>query len=126
MSDIIIDEFIVDVYEKIQKHIIKENIIDTPDLIKLIPTLIDLAESLKTLSGFEKKSVVVVVLSKIVTHFIKNEEHRENMIVFVNATVPLLVDVVVYAANGKMVFLKAKKNTKSVIKKLMSCQSCQT
>jgi predicted house-cleaning noncanonical NTP pyrophosphatase (MazG superfamily) len=114
------DMLIENVYNTVKLQI---NIDDfcTSDMIEIIPVLISVIETIKNLNGLDKKTVCMLVLRRIVNRTsYEDDEKRATLLKFVNENASKMIDIIVFAANGKM-FLKKASNFS---KRVFDCMRC--
>jgi tRNA C32,U32 (ribose-2'-O)-methylase TrmJ len=111
------DILIENVYNKVKLHINHDQF-DASDIIELVPHLITICESIKNLNGLDKKTICMIVLRRIVNRMSPSDNDKRSVLLkFVNANASKMIDIVVLAANGKMLMKRASKCSN----KLFSC-----
>lgn len=92
----------------------------TPSNVVLVATeLIQLVEKYKTLTGVQKKTMVINVVKKLVNSQFDTPEDKKAMNLIIDLTLPTVVDNLINAINGNLKFDKEK--VKSFFRKFLCC-----
>lgn len=79
----------------------------TPSNIITIATeLAHIVQKYKTLSGFQKKTLVVAVIKRCINDGVEDESTRNILLVIADTTLPIAIDTIISAINGKLKFSK--------------------
>jgi len=115
------DMLIENVYNTVKLQINNDDFC-TSDIIEIIPFLISVIESIKNLNGLDKKTVCMLVLRRIVNRTSnEDDEKRATLLKFVNENASKMIDIIVFAANGKMFLKKASNFSKRVFDCMLCC-----
>lgn len=87
-------------------------------MIDIITDTVQFVETYNTLSGQERKTVVLESIVVYLEHAVKDDAWRDQLIGFVDVVGPHIIDVIVLASKGD---LKVNKKT---VRKLLSKLSC--
>ena len=101
------------------KSILDTNKITTTNIIMIMNNLIQVVEKYKELTGNQKKMLVLDTLKKIINENVSDESEKQQLILFVNITIPIILDSIISAINGNMKF--AKDKISGCFSKLFSC-----
>ncbi len=104
------------------KSILDTKKITTTNIIMIMNNLIQIVEQYKELTGNQKKMLVLDTIKKIINENVTDENNKQQLILFVNITLPVILDSIILAINGDMKFAKEKIN--SCFSKLFSCFKC--
>jgi hypothetical protein len=104
------------------KSILDTKKITTTNIIMIMNNLIQIVEQYKELTGNQKKMLVLDTIKKIINENVTDENNKQQLILFVNITLPVILDSIILAINGDMKFAKEKIN--SCFSKLFSCCKC--
>ena len=85
----------------------------------IMNNLIQVVEKYKELTGNQKKMLVLDTLKKIINENVSDESEKQQLILFVNITIPIILDSIISAINGNMKF--AKDKISGCFSKLFSC-----
>lgn len=91
-------------------------------ILARLPLIIEKVEELGkgTMTGIEKKLMVISVLKKFISRSSLSDDEREDLMVFIDQALPLIIDAVVYAYNSKF-FIKIKNSLKRRCKGCFKC-----
>lgn len=93
----------------------------TPSNVIIITTqLVQLVEKYKTLTGYQKKMIVINVIKKLVNTHINSEDDKWAMNMIIDNTIPSVIDNLVSAINGNLKFNKNENNI-TCFKKYICC-----
>ena len=93
----------------------------TPSTIVMIASeLIQVVEKYNTLTGTQKKMLIINVIKKIVNEESNTDEEKVALNVIIDNTLPLMIDGFVSAINGMMKFSKDNKKC-NFLKKCLFC-----
>jgi len=93
----------------------------TPTNIVMIASeLIQVVEKYNTLTGTQKKMLIINVIKKIVNEESNTYEEKVALNIIIDNTLPLMIDGFVSAINGMMKFSKDKKKC-NFLKKCLFC-----
>ena len=97
------------------------------NIISILNNLLHVVEQYNTLSGSQKKMLVLDTLKKVVNEQYGNspEDLLEKQILFIliDNTVPHFIDTLVSSINGKIKFIKSKEtNCFTALKNIFSCK----
>jgi hypothetical protein len=101
------------------KSILDTKKITTTNIIMIMNNLIQVVEKYKELTGNQKKMLVLDTLKKIINENVSDESEKQQLILFVNITLPIILDSIISAINGNMKF--AKEKISGCFSKLFSC-----
>jgi len=104
------------------KSILDTKKITTTNIIMIMNNLIQIVEQYKELTGNQKKMLVLDTLKKIINENITDENEKQQLILFINITLPMVLDSIILAINGDMKF--AKEKITGCFSKLFSCCKC--
>ena len=96
------------------KNIFGEENITIQRIIVLTPKIITFVQemgTIKHMNGQEKKELFFEVIKKLIEESKLSDEEREGIQDFVKITLPIIVDVIVFAYKSE-IFKKIKKKTK--------------
>lgn len=109
-------------YDEIKK-VIGDGKITTARLIILTPRMVRFIQEVGTvnkMSGQEKKELLLSIINKIIDESKDlNDEERESIKLFVEVSLPLVIDSVVYAYKSEA-FKEIKKKAKKCVKGCMN------
>ena len=125
MTDILLEQIEYDilvenVYTKV-KATLNDGKFGVSDIIEIVPLLINASEKLKDINGLDKKTICIMVLRRIISRTIKNDDEKNELLNFVNDNASKMIDVVVFAANGKMLLAQASKLPKRFFSWVKCC-----
>lgn len=104
---------IINVFEQIKRKI-KQGIVDLDDYMSIVMNVMQIVESYRSLSGADKKVVVIKVVLDLV-----GEANIEIMKqILTRTTISNLIEVIIKVAKGEIDFKKKVKGCKN---KLTSC-----
>jgi hypothetical protein len=90
-------------YDEVKEWIFGDQDLSSFEMIHLSMRVMKLVEKFKGVSGEQKKSIVIRVLRQLVVeHPYKNEDERASVRAFVDGLLPILVDVFVAIARGRL------------------------
>jgi len=105
----------IDTFNELYAHIkvIYVEKLTPAQLILVMSELIQFVEKYKTLTGQQKKNMVINVIKKMINEQTDKytEEERTALMLVVNTTLPTVIDTTIDAINGLAKFTKDKKNT---------------
>jgi hypothetical protein len=107
---------LIDTFNQLYAHIkvIYTGKLTPVTVVIVISELIQLVEKYKTLTGQQKKNMVINVIKKLVNEETDKytEEEQAALMLLINTTLPTMIDTTIDAINGLMKFTKDKtKNT---------------
>mgnify|MGYP003340223546 CR=1 FL=1 len=100
---------------------VHQNKITPTNIVMISSELIQIVEKYNTLTGSQKKMLVINVIKKIVNEESNTDEEKVALNVIIDSTLPHMIDGFVDAINGMMKFAKDVKKT-NIFKKLMCCR----
>jgi len=95
--------------------------ITSTNIIIITSLLIQIVEKYKTLTGNQKKMIVVNTIKKLVNDSKINDDEKKILNLIIENTLPTAIDGFIDAINGNVKFDKVKE--KSILKKLFCCSS---
>lgn len=99
---------------------VHQNKITPMNIVMITSELIQVVEKYNTLTGTQKKMLVINVIKKIVNEESNTDEEKTALNVIIDNTLPLMIDGFISAINGMMKFTKdSKKN--NFLKKCLFC-----
>lgn len=104
------------------KSILDTKKITTTNIIMIMNNLIQIVEQYKELTGNQKKMLVLDTIKKIINENVTDDNDKQQLILFVNITLPVVLDSIILAINGDMKF--AKEKITGCFSKLFSCCKC--
>lgn len=105
---------------KYVKSIYGDNITST-NIITITSLLIQIVEKYKTLTGNQKKILVINTIKKLVNDAKINDDDKQILNLIIENTLPTVIDGFIDAINGDLKFDKDK--SKSILKKIFCCSS---
>ncbi len=82
--------------------------IDVTNIISIVTELIQLVEKYKSLTGPQKKMLVISVIRKLVNSQDISQNDKNTINIVIENTVPVVIDSLISAINGKLSFNKTK------------------
>ena len=95
--------------------------ITSTNIITITSLLIQIVEKYKTLTGNQKKMIVVNTIKKLVNDTKINDDEKKILNLIIENTLPSIINGFIDAINGNIKFDKVK--AKSILKKLFCCSS---
>lgn len=89
------------------------------NIVLVTTQLVQLVEKYKSLTGYQKKMVVISVVKKLVNSQMNTEDDKRAMNTIIEYTLPSIIDNLVNAINGNLKFNKDK--SVSFFKKYICC-----
>ena len=102
--------------DKILQEVSDINVLSVAGIIRVLPDIVILVEQFKGLRGFEKKQLVMNVLSELVTRLSPNDIDVQQSLDFIQHAGETLIDVYVFAARSKDMIKKTHSKLNSCMK----------
>jgi len=111
---------LLDILEEIYKYMkIYGNRITNSNIVIITSQLIRVVEEYKTLTGSQKKMLVINTIKKLVNETVSNNDEKIELLLVIDNTIPYMIDGFVDAINGNIKF--DKKKAKSCIRDIFCC-----
>jgi hypothetical protein len=115
------DEIYKDIAKCLHTIIIEHELLPK-NLIYIVTNLMSVIGKYKTLSGLEKKELVIFIITDEINETIKDMQIKATLKLMVETVIPGTIDTLVSAANGKYKF----KYIPNIIKLFKACKCCST
>lgn len=106
----------IDTFNQLYAHIkvIHVDKLTPTNVVLVMSELIQLVEKFETLTGPQKKTMVINVIKKMVNEQLDtyNEDEKNSVMLIVNTTLPVMINTTINAINGLMKFTKDKSKNK--------------
>jgi hypothetical protein len=115
------DNELLNILEEMYKYIksMYGNQITTSNIVIITTQLIQVVEKYKTLTGNQKKMLVISTIKKLVNETVSNNDEKIALLLVIDNTVPYMIDGFIDAINGNIKFDKEK--AKSCIRNIFFC-----
>jgi hypothetical protein len=100
---------------------VHQNKITPMNIVLISSELIQVVEKYNTLTGTQKKMLVINVIKKIVNEESNTDEEKIALNIIIDNTLPLMIDGFISAINGIMKFTKDSKKSKFFKRCLFCC-----
>ena len=115
---------LIDTFNQLYAHIkvIYTGKLTPTTIIIVMSELIQLTEKYKTLTGQQKKNMVINVIKKLINEELEKytQEDQAALMLIINTTLPAMIDTTIDAINGLMKFTK-EKTKKSLFSRFLCC-----
>lgn len=101
--------------------ITKEHGISPKNLIYIVTNLMSAVGKYETLSGLEKKELVIIIINKEIDETIKEPQTKAILKLMIETVIPETIDTLVSVANGEYKF----KYIPKIIKLFKACKCCR-
>jgi hypothetical protein len=93
-----------EIYNKCFEELVKvsDKKITLLNIVNVITRSIEIVEKYTHLTGLEKKSVVVNMVSSLIENHEEDEETKKSLVDFTNTVGLTIIDTIIYVANGKL------------------------
>ncbi len=109
---------LIDTFNQLYAHIkiIYTGKLTPTTIVIVMSELIQLTEKYKTLTGQQKKNMVINVIKKLINEELEQytQEEQAALMLVINTTIPVMIDTTIDAINGLMKFTKEKTKNKWV------------
>lgn len=107
---------LIDTFNQLYAHIqvIYTGKLTPTTIIIVMSELIQLTENYKTLTGQQKKNMVINVIKKLINEELEKytQEDQAALMLIINTTLPAMIDTTIDAINGLMKFTKDKSKNR--------------
>ena len=112
---------LLDTFENLYTYIVSVHSekLNASNIIIIATELMQIVEKYKTLTGIQKKTLVINVVKKLVNTQFNTPEDKRAMELIIDFTLPIVIDNLISAINGNLKFDKEK--VKSFFRKLFCC-----
>ncbi len=115
------ENVLLDTFEHLYSYVVSVHSekLNASNIIVIATELMQVVEKYKTLTGSQKKTLVINVIKKLVNSTVDDESDKKTLNTIIDLTLPTVIDNLINAINGNIKFDKEK--AKSFFRKFLCC-----
>jgi hypothetical protein len=115
------ENVLLDTFEHLYSYVISVHSekLNASNIIAIATELMQVVEKYKTMTGSQKKTLVINVIKKLVNSRVDDESDKKTLNTIIDLTLPTVIDNLVDAMNGNIKFDKEK--AKSFFRRFLCC-----
>ncbi len=115
------ENVLLDTFEHLYSYVVSVHSekLNASNIIVIATELMQVVEKYKTLTGSQKKTLVINVIKKLVNSTVDDESDKKTLNTIIDLTLPTVIDNLINAINGNIKFDKEK--AKSFFRRFLCC-----
>lgn len=115
------ENVLLDTFEHLYSYVVSVHSekLNASNIIVIATELMQVVEKYKTMTGSQKKTLVINVIKKLVNSTVDDESDKKTLNTIIDLTLPTVIDNLINAMNGNIKFDKEK--AKSFFRRFLCC-----